>query len=157
MIVSRSRTMHPQSHPLTIGGTWKCLTTLIYWEWRLIETFETHLRWVSWAGSQINGILRKSWQVLYGRFLLGRCFLAFVLPVLESCCSAVLGCRYTHSTTGPVQSVVQFDIAHRLSAAVLCMLYKVRCNPMDPFCGALPVPREPVRVTRGALVVHWYT
>ena len=33
MIVSRSRTMHPQSPPLTIGGTvLKSLMTLLFWE-----------------------------------------------------------------------------------------------------------------------------
>ena len=41
--------------------------------------------------------------------------------------------------------------------AVLCMLHKIRCNPMDPLYGGLPVPYAPVRVTRGALVAHRYT
>ena len=37
MRVSRSRTMHPQSPPLTIDGTvLKELTIWIYWEWHLI-------------------------------------------------------------------------------------------------------------------------
>ena len=34
--------------------------------------------------------------------------------------------------------------------AVLCMLYKIRCNPKHPLCGTLPVPYVSVRVTRGA-------
>ena len=38
--------------------------------------------------------------------------------------------------------------------AVLCMLYKIRCNPIHPFYGALPVPYVPVRVTRGAVIAH---
>ena len=42
------------------------------------------------------------------------------------------------------------DLAHRRSVAVLCMLYKIRCNPMHPLYGALRVPYVPVRVTRGA-------
>ena len=42
---------------------------------------------VSRATSQRLGILRKSWRVFHDRSL-GRCFLGFVLPVLE-CCSAV--------------------------------------------------------------------
>ena len=42
------------------------------------------------------------------------------------------------------------DLAHRRSVAVLCMLYKIRCNTMNPLCGALPVPYVPVTVTRGA-------
>ena len=50
--------------------------------------------------------------------------------------------------------VFEFYIAHRRSVAVLCMLYKIRYNPMHPLYGALPVP---VRVTRGAFVAHRYT
>ena len=40
---------------------------------------------------------------------------------------------------------------------MLCMLYKVRCNPMHPLCGALHVPSVPVRVTHGTLIAHRYT
>ena len=47
-------------------------------------------------------------------------------------------------------------ISHRRSVAVLCMLYKIRCNPMHPLNGALPGPYVPMRVTRGALVAHRY-
>ena len=57
-------------------------------------TFETHLHSVSRAASQRLGILRKSWRVFNDRLLLGRCFMGFVLPVLEYCCGVVLGCRY---------------------------------------------------------------
>ena len=49
------------------------------------------------------------------------------------------------------------NLSHRRSVAVLCMLYKIWCNPMQPLCGALPVPYVPVRVTRGALIAHRYT
>ena len=49
------------------------------------------------------------------------------------------------------------DIAHRRSVAVLCMLYKIICNPVHPLNGAVPGPYVPVRVTRAALVAHWYT
>ena len=44
-----------------------------------------------------------------------------------------------------------------LAVAVLSMLYKIRCNPMHPLCGALPVPYVRVRVIRGALIAHRYT
>ena len=37
------------------------------------------------------------------------------------------------------------------------MLYKIRGNPMHPLYGALPMPYVPVRVTRGAVIVHCYT
>ena len=53
--------------------------------------------------------------------------------------------------------VLNCDLSHRRSLAVLCMLYKIRCDPKHPLCGALPVPYVPVRVTRGALIAHRYT
>ena len=53
--------------------------------------------------------------------------------------------------------VLNCDISHRRSAAVLCMLYKIRCDPNHPLCGALPVRYVPVRATRGALIAHTYT
>ena len=49
------------------------------------------------------------------------------------------------------------DLVHRRSVAVLCLLYKIRCDPMHPLCGALPVPYVPVWVTRGAVITHRYT
>ena len=61
---------------------------------------------------------------------------------------------------GPVflaGGLLDCDLAHRRSVAVLCMIYKIRCNPMLPLYGILPVTYVPVRVTRGALVAHHYT
>ena len=49
------------------------------------------------------------------------------------------------------------DTAHRQSMAVLCMLYKIRCDLMLPLNGALPGPYVPVRPTRGAPIAHRYT
>ena len=49
------------------------------------------------------------------------------------------------------------DIDYRRSVAVLCMLYKIRCNPMYPICGALPGQYVPEPITRVALVAHRYT
>ena len=64
MIVSRSRTMHPQSLPLTISDT--VLKESV--DFDILEvtfdskmTFEKHLRSVSRAASQRLGILRKFW------------------------------------------------------------------------------------------------
>ena len=37
------------------------------------------------------------------------------------------------------------------------MLHKIRCNPMNPLYGVLPVLYVPVRDTRGTLVAHRYT
>ena len=64
MIVSRSRTMHPQSPPLTIGGTvLKESNDLVILGVTFDSkmTFEKHLRSGSRAASQRLGVLRKSW------------------------------------------------------------------------------------------------
>ena len=37
------------------------------------------------------------------------------------------------------------------------MLYKIKCNPLHHLYGALPVSYVPVWVTRGTVIVHWYT
>ena len=73
MIVSRSRTVHPQSPPLTILKESDDLVILgVTFDSKM--TFEKHLHWVSRAASQILGILRKSWRLFHDRSLLGRCF-----------------------------------------------------------------------------------
>ena len=64
---------------------------------------------------------------------------------------AVRGARFL---TG---GLLEYDVDHRRSVAVLCMLSKIKCNPMHPLNDALPGPYVPVRVTRGALVAHRYT
>ena len=87
MIVSRSRAMHPQSPPLTIGGTVLKESddyVILGVTFDSKMTFEKHLRSVSRADSQRLGILRKSWRVFHDRSLLGRCFRGFVLPVLST-------------------------------------------------------------------------
>ena len=48
-------------------------------------------------------------------------------------------------------------IAHHRSVAILCMLYKIRCNQVQPLNSAVPGPYVPVQVTRGALVAHRFT
>ena len=55
---------------------------------------------------------------------------------------AVSGARF------PTGDMFVCDIAYRRSVAVLCMQYKIRCNPMHSLCGALPGPYVPVRVIR---------
>ena len=84
MIVSSSLTMHPQSHPLTIGGTVlkesdDLVILRVTFDSKM--TFEKHLRSVSRVASQRLGVLRKSWLAFHDRSLLGRCFRGFVLPV----------------------------------------------------------------------------
>ena len=129
-------------------------------------TFEKHLRSVSRVASQRLGILRKSWRVFHDKLLIGRCFFGFVLPVLEYCsavwCSAAdtqlkLLYRVVSGACFLAGGVLTCDLSHRRSVAVLCMLYKIRCNPKHPLCGALLVPYVPVRVPRAALIAHQYT
>ena len=101
--------------------------------------FEKQLRSVSRAASQRLGISRKSRWGFHDISLLGRCFRGFVLSVLEYCstvwCSAAdtnrkLLDRAFSSARFLTGGVFECDIAHRRSVAVLCMLYKIRCNPV---------------------------
>ena len=169
MIVSRSRTMHPQSPPLTIGGTVlkesdDLVILGVTFDSKM--TFEKHLRSVSRGASQRVSILRKSWHVFRDRSLLVRCIRGFILPVLE-CFSAVwCSAANTHlklldrAVSGArflAGGVFKCDISHRRSVAVLCMLYKIRCDPVHPLNGALPGLYVPVRVAHGALVAQRYT
>ena len=169
MIVSRSRTMHPHSPPLTIGRTvLKESDDLVILRvtFDLKMTFEKHLHSISRAASQRLIILRKSCRVFHDRSLLGRCFRGFVLPVLEYCSAVWCSAADTHlklldrAVSGArflAGGVFECDISHRRSVSVLCILYKIRCNPVHPLNGALPEPYVPVRVKRGALVAHQYT
>ena len=88
------------------------------------------------------------------------------MPILEYCsavwCSAAdtnlkLLDRVVSGACFLAGGVLNCDLSHRRSVAVLCMLYKIGCNRKHPLCGALPVPYVPVRVTRGALIAHRYT
>ena len=53
--------------------------------------------------------------------------------------------------------VFECDIAHRRFVTVLCMMHKIRCNPMHPLYGALSGQYVAVLVTRGSVVAHQYT
>ena len=126
--------MHPQSPPLTIGGTvLKESDDLVILGVKFDSkmTFEKHLRSVSRAASQRLGILRKSWGVFHDRALLGRCFQGFVLPVLEYCSAVWYSAADTHlklldrAVSGArflTGGASECDISHRRSVAVLCML-----------------------------------
>ena len=152
MIVSRSRTMHPQSPLLTIGGTvLKESDDLVILgvTFNSKMTFEKHLHSVSKTACQRHGILRKSWRVLHDRSLLGRCFRCFVWPVLEYCSAVWCSAADTHLISGArflTGGVFECDIAQRRSVAVLCMLHKM-FNPMDSLNGALPRQYVSVRFT----------
>ena len=143
-IVSRSRTMDPQSPAFTIGGIVLSESddlVILGVTFDSKMTFEKHLCSVSRAASQRLSNLRKSWHVFYDRLIFGRCFKGFVLPVLE-CCSAVwcsaadthlkLLDRVVSGASFLTGGVFECDLAHRRSVAVLCLLYKIGCNPMHP-------------------------
>ena len=107
-------------------------------------TFEKHRRFVSRAASQWLGILRKSRQVFHDRLLLARSFRGFVLPILEYCSAVWCSAADTHlklldgvvsGTSFLTRSVFECDLAHRRSVAVLCLMYKIRCNPLHPLYG----------------------
>ena len=126
--------------------------------------FEKHLRSDSREASQEIGILRKSWQSFHDGLLLRRCFRGLSCPFFSTVlqfgsrppkktlhCVAVSGASFL---TGVV---FECDLALCRPVAVLCMLYKIRCNSMYPLCGALPVPYVLVRVTLGTVISHRYT
>ena len=94
----------------------------------------------------------------------GRCFRGFVLPVLEYCSAVRFSAADTYlldrvvsGTSFLTGGVVECDLAHSQSVAVSFMLYKIRCNPLHPLYGALPMPYVLVWVTRGVVIAHRYT
>ena len=112
MIVSWQRTMHPQSPPLTIGGTVLKEANdhvILGATFDSKMTFKKHLRSVFTVASQRLGILRKSWRVFHDRSLLGKCFGVLSCPFWSTCLSC-LQCfaRLPMHTLnyGMVQSVV---------------------------------------------------
>ena len=79
--------------------------------------------------------------------------MSFVLPVLEYCsvvwCSAAdshlkLQDRVVKSAGFLAGRVLECNLAHHRSVAQLCMLFKIKCNPMHPLSGALPLSYVPV-------------
>ena len=56
-----------------------------------------------------------------------------------------------------VGGVLECNLTHRRSVAMLCMLFKIKSNPMHPLSSAVPLPYVPERVTRGALVAHMHS
>ena len=108
-------------------------------------------------------IMRTFCQLFHDRSLFLRSVWSFVLPVLAYCsavwCSAAdshlkLLDRVVMSAGFLSGGVLDCNLAHRRSVAELCMLAKIKSNPIHPLSGALPLPYVPARVTRGALVAH---
>ena len=165
MIVSSSSTVHPQLTPLTRDGTVLKESAdhfILGVTFDAKMTFEKHLRSVSSASPQRLGIMRKSWQVFNDRSLLLSYFCCFVLPILEYCsavwCSTAVSHpklldRVVRSAGFLAGRVLDCNLAHRGSVAELCVLFKIKSNPMHPLSDALPLPYVPARITRDALVV----
>ena len=152
---------HPFSHIFIYGNMFNKNHGFFTFDAKM--TFEKHLRSVSSAAAQRLGIMRKSWQVFHDRSLLLISLYSFVLPFLEYCsavwCSAAdshlkLLDRVVRSAGFLDGGVLDCNLAHRRSVAELCMLFRIKSNPMHPLSGALPLPYVPAGVTRGALVAH---
>ena len=108
-------------------------------------TFERHLHSVFSTADQGLGIMRKSWQVFHDRSLLLRSFWSFVLPVLEYCSAVWCSAADSHlklldtvvrSAGFLAGGVLDCNLARRRSVAELCMLFKIKSNPMHPLSGA---------------------
>ena len=149
---------------LTTGGTvLKESNDLVYWEWHLVQRKPSRRIFVRFLEQLLKDLI--SWgspgeYSMIDRFL-GDAFgvSSFLFSSIVLQCDAhltLLGCVVSGARflTG---GIFQCDIVHRPSEAVLCILYKIRCNSMHPFYCALHVPCVPMRVTRGALAAHRYT
>ena len=75
--------------------------------------------------------------------LLVRSFWSFVLPVLEYC--SAVWCSHLKLLDRVVRSAgflaggfIECNLAHRRSVTELCMLFKIKSNPMHLLSGALP-------------------
>ena len=53
--------------------------------------------------------------------------------------------------------VLEYNLAHRQSEAVLSMLFKIKSNPTHPLSSALPLPYVPAHVTHGSLVTYGHS
>ena len=126
-------------------------------------------RWLLWSISlfpelQLRGlVLRKSSQVFHDRSLPLRNLWTLFLSVLEYfspvwCSAAYLHLTIIHrlvrSAEFSADGVLECNLAHWRPVAVLCMLFKIKSNPMHPLSYSLPLPYEPARVALGASVAH---
>ena len=120
----------------SIFALFQLLNGLVYWgspgKYSTIEYFFLDAFWV---------LSRQFWSTSCSAV---RCSAADKHLKLQDC--LVRGASFLNG------SVFECDLAHHRSLAVLCMLYKIRCNLMHPLYGVLPVPYVPVRVTRGTSV-----
>ena len=154
--------MHPKLPPLTIDGTvlmesddLNCYIWSDVWfhdDFWVSELLFKSLVSLGNAGmySMINCFLVDDFRVLFCPFRTVHsavwCSAADthlkLLDRVVSGASFLTGC------------VFECDIAHRRSVAVLCMLYKIKCNPMLPLYGALPVTYVLDRVTSDDVIAY---
>ena len=130
-------------------------------------TFEKNHCLVSRPAFQRLGFVRKSWRIFHDRFLLITSLFGIVLPVLKYCCAVWRSAADTHlKLLNCVVSCASFFnwgmfecsiVYQRWSVAILCMLNKIRCDPMHPlkWCSTCAICAS--SVTLGALVAHRYT
>ena len=125
--------------------------------------FEKHLCSVYRAAVQRIGITKKNWQGFSDLVLILRYFWSFILPLLEYCsavkCSAaysqlILLDRVVVGASFLAGGVLECNVAHRRSVAVLCILLKIKSDPMRSLVGTLPLLHVSPRVTHGASVTH---
>ena len=147
---------------------WRSLMTMLYWEWHFIPKWPLRSIFARFLEQLLKDLVSRgslAWWVFLDRSLLGRYFRGYVLSVLEYCSAVWCSAADTHlhllgrAVSGAqflTGGVFEYGIALRRSVAVLCMMYKIRCNPMHPHNDALPGPYVPIRVTRRALVPHRY-
>ena len=153
LIVSRSRTMHPQSNTLTISGNVvKESDNLV----KLDVTFDSNMSLRSFF-SQFSEQHLKDLVSSGSPGALS----------MVGCCSGdafgVLSCPFLDycSAVGELVflagGLFECDNTHRRSVAVLCMLYNhVLADALSFWCSTWAV-YVPVRVTRGAFFAHRYT
>ena len=107
--------------------------------------------------------MRKSWKIFHDLSLILRSFWSFVLPVLEYCSAVWCSAADTHLklmdkvVVGAdffAVIVLECDLAHCRSVAVLCILFEIRNIPIHPLSGALPLLYVTAHVTRGAFGAH---
>ena len=162
MIVSRSRTVYPNHHDLSINnvvlttcGSFKILGVLFDSKF----TFEQHVRSISSSVAQKIGLLRKSYKIFGDPSVLRKCFNSFILPCLEYCSPAWSSAAPSHlmlldRNVRACKFLIpdlEVDLWHRRSVSSLCMLHKIFHNPRHPLNSELPNPFQPARITRNAL------
>ena len=165
MIVSRNLPMYPPSLTLMAKLCWRSLVTLIYLEWHLISTLllrrifsqfpEQLLKGLVSAGclhefSMIDFFLEEAFSGLSSMFwsTVQQCGSWLQICTLNYVVDRVIN-GASFFNWGCVKSVT-LHIIDLWQMAILCMLYKIRYNPMHPLYGDLPWLYVPVQVTCGA-------